>query len=137
VTSNRSTYNTDRRPSFSPARRATFLVDHGSRCHYCREIIQPWHKWAIDHIIPRQLIGAKSWADDPSNLAPIHDEAEGAFACHKRKSARDVAMIAKSNRVRAKHAEPTPARKPKEKRAKIRSRNNLRKRKPAEAGSTE
>ncbi len=128
MTSDRSQYNTDRRPSFSPKQREAFLEEHRRRCYFCLEAIRPGQKWAIDHKVPRQLIGPKSWADDRSNLGPIHDEADGAYACHKRKTKLDRQMIDKSNRVRAKHALPTPERKPPEKRAKIRSRNTLRKR---------
>lgn len=102
------TINTDRRPRFSKAQRHAILLEHESTCGECGGLITPGQRYAIDHNWPREMSLPGSGADDRGNLRPVHDEAEGQFACHKRKTARDKALIAKSNRTRKHHGKEPP-----------------------------
>lgn len=86
-------YNQTKRPSFSKAQRAAFIEKHGRICHWCLKPIGEAEKWQIEHVVARELMPGKE-ADDPSNLRPIHTD-----PCHKAKSALDIKMIAKSNRI--------------------------------------
>jgi 5-methylcytosine-specific restriction endonuclease McrA len=87
-------YNQAKRPSFSKAQRAAFIAKHGRICHWCLKPISEAEKWQVEHVIPRELMPGRE-ADDPSNLKPIH-----ADPCHKAKSALDIKLISKSNRIR-------------------------------------
>lgn len=87
-----------RRTWTSKRKLAVFEV-HGGRCHICGVKIDGTREaWELEHIIPIALGGA----DDETNTAPAH------VACHKPKTAQDVARIAKANRVRAKHMGAKP-----------------------------
>lgn len=87
-------YNQIKRPSFSKAQREAFIEKHGRICHWCLKPIGEAEKWQIEHVVARELMPGKE-ADDPSNLRPIHTD-----PCHKAKSALDIKMISKSNRIR-------------------------------------
>jgi 5-methylcytosine-specific restriction endonuclease McrA len=93
------TYNTDRRRSLSKKQRAAFLAAHDYTCHWCGGLIVDDH-WQVEHLIPKELMPPGSAWDAEENKAPIHSHPHD---CHKQKNRRDVAMIAKSNRVRRKH----------------------------------
>ncbi len=88
-------YNTTPRRSLTKKQRGAFLINHGSRCHWCKQLIEPGQPWAVDHLVPRELMAGGAEGDD--NLAPIHAHP---LPCHKEKTAQDIAMIAKSNRIR-------------------------------------
>lgn len=82
-----------RRPSISAKRRAAIKGEH-KICHFCLQPIRDGEEYDIDHVIARELGGS----DDASNLRPIHRG-----DCHKKKTALDKKLIAKSNRIRKKH----------------------------------
>lgn len=78
----------------SPIQRTLFFEERGGICecgqeHCAGRIRGPWE---IDHIVARSFGGSDDW----SNLRLLADE------CHKPKTAKDVADLAKSNRVKAK-----------------------------------
>lgn len=82
------------RRTWTAKRKLAVFEAHGGRCHICGEKIDGTREpWELEHIVPIALGGA----DDETNAAPAH------VSCHKPKTARDVAQIAKANRVRAKH----------------------------------
>ena len=83
-----------RRRSWTPKRRAALFDANKGVCHICGAKIDGAREaWDVEHIIPVALGGD----DDESNCAPAHKR------CHKIKTAKDAANLAKSNRVRAKH----------------------------------
>lgn len=90
------TYNQTSRRTFSKAQRQSFLILHDSTCYWCREPILEGQPWAVEHLIARELMPGKD-ADKDDNLKPIHAHPK---ECHKIKTALDVKMIAKSNRIR-------------------------------------
>lgn len=101
------TYNTAPRRRFTKKQREAFLEKHKRICHWCREVIEPGQPWAIEHMVPRELL-PDARADADANLAPIHAHPA---TCHKLKSRRDIAMIAKSNRqqkLAVQRGEPKP-----------------------------
>lgn len=104
-------YNTARRRRFTKKQRAEFLEKHKRICHWCREVIEEGQPWAVEHMVPRELL-PDARADADSNLAPIHAHPA---ECHKLKSRRDIAMIAKSNRLRQSAGTDPVRRKPKPK----------------------
>ncbi len=72
-------------------------------CHICGGRIDGTReRWDVEHVIPLALGGE----DADHNIRPAH------VACHRAKSARDAAVLAKSNRVRAKHHGARTARHP-------------------------
>lgn len=83
-----------KRPSISKAKRARIFLAHNGVCWLCKCKIGATEAFDIDHQVARELMG--EGADEDSNLAPAHKE------CHKAKTKSDVAMIAKSNRIRRK-----------------------------------
>jgi hypothetical protein len=89
-------YNKTSRRRFTKAQRAAFLLLHKSTCYWCREPILEGEPWAVEHLIARELMAGKD-ADADDNLKPIHAHPK---PCHKTKTALDVKMIAKSNRLR-------------------------------------
>lgn len=101
------TYNTAPRRRFTQAQREVFLEAHGLRCYWCGELILTGQPWAIEHMIARELLPDTS-ADDLTNLAPIHAHPA---KCHKIKTKRDAALIAKSNRIRRSNGPPDLRRK--------------------------
>lgn len=93
-----------KRPSISKAKRARIFLAHDGICWLCKGKIGADEPYDIDHMVARELMG--EGADDESNLAPAHK------LCHREKTKRDVAMIAKSNRIR-RDANPETRRKSK------------------------
>ena len=89
-------YNQARRRRFTKRQREAFLAKHGARCHWCKGLILPGQPWAIEHLVPRELMIGKE-ADDDENLAPIHSHP---LTCHKEKTRQDIKAISKSNRIR-------------------------------------
>lgn len=90
------TYNTERRRTFTTLQRAAFFAQHKGVCYLCgHKVKAPHEKWEIEHIIAREIMGRD--ADEDSNLAVAHVD------CHKEKTKRDKAAIAKSDRIAAKH----------------------------------
>lgn len=81
------------RRSLSPMQRLRLFEAAESRCHICGLIIKPGALWQLDHVRPLALHGA----DEGSNLEPAH------VKCHAIKTKADVASIAKSKRMKAKH----------------------------------
>jgi 5-methylcytosine-specific restriction enzyme A len=105
-------YNKSRRRTFTALQRARFFEDHHGVCYLCRNKIDGVHeRWEIEHVQAREIMG--DGADDDDNLALVH------ASCHKAKTKNDVAAIAKSNRIRARH---TGARPP----SRLKSRNSFR-----------
>lgn len=80
-----------KRPAISKEKRTRIFLAHGGICWICRLKIMPYEPFDIDHQVSRELGGS----DDDDNLAPAHKT-----PCHRDKSKQDVAMIAKSNRIR-------------------------------------
>lgn len=79
-----------KRPSISKAKRARIFLAHEGVCWLCKAKIAADTPYDIDHQVSRELGGS----DDDDNLAPAHKD------CHREKTKLDVAMIAKSNRIR-------------------------------------
>lgn len=78
----------------STTRRRNIFVANGGRCHICGDKIDGTKdKWDVEHIIPLEI----SRDDTDENLAPAH------ASCHKIKTKKDAADIAKCKRVEAKH----------------------------------
>jgi 5-methylcytosine-specific restriction endonuclease McrA len=67
---------------------------HHHLCYYCHQPITN-DEWDDEHIIPKEMMPPGSDWNDWSNRAPIHR-----VPCHKEKTAKDIAAIAKSNRIR-------------------------------------
>jgi 5-methylcytosine-specific restriction protein A len=74
-------------------RKAELFRDRDGICHICTGKISVGSAWEVEHEIPLAMGGA----DDETNWRLAH------VKCHKRKTAQDLATIAKSNRVRVKH----------------------------------
>lgn len=102
------TYNSTPRRRFTKLQRAAFLRRHDCTCYWCSEPITDGQPWAIEHKIARELMPGKE-ADADHNLAPIHAHP---MECHKLKTRLDAKLIAKSNRIRAKHGTDAPCTKP-------------------------
>ncbi len=81
-----------RRRVLNRKQRAALFLEHNGTCHICGGRIGP-ETWEVEHIIPLALGGN----DEPSNMAPAH------LKCHRAKTRKDVADIAKSVRVEARH----------------------------------
>ncbi len=79
-----------KRPSISKAKRARIFLAHDGVCWLCKLKIGANEAYDIDHQVSRELGGS----DEDDNLAPAHKD------CHLAKTKQDVAMIAKSNRIR-------------------------------------
>lgn len=77
------------RKGFTPKQRAEVLLAGGGRCAVCRDKIRAAEAWEVEHRVPLGLGGS----NDPANLEPVH------AACHKGKTAADVAAIAKAKRL--------------------------------------
>jgi 5-methylcytosine-specific restriction protein A len=88
-------YNKAPRRSLTTLQRAKLFEEHGGICYLCGLKIHTGEAWDDEHVISRELMG--EGADDWSNRRPAHRK------CHKPKTAQDQKLIAKSNRVRAKH----------------------------------
>jgi 5-methylcytosine-specific restriction endonuclease McrA len=82
------------RKHISTKERARLFMLHGGVCHICGiKIDGVREKWDVEHVLALELGGE----DDDWNRKPAH------FLCHKPKTADDIRMIRKSDRVRAKH----------------------------------
>lgn len=76
--------------------RLNILGRDGGRCYLCDYPIDATReRWEIEHRIPLELGGTETVMDE--NLRPAH------ASCHKGKTRRDVAAIAKAKRVEARH----------------------------------
>lgn len=74
--------------------RAAIFDAHNGKCHICGEKIDGTREaWELEHIVPFDL----TRDDTDENLAPAH------VVCHRQKTKQDKTIIAKSNRVAAKH----------------------------------
>lgn len=90
------TYNKAPRRRFTQPQREVFLACHECLCYWCGEPIGPGQAWDIEHKTARELL-PDATADRDENLAPIHAHP---MKCHKIKTKRDRALIARSNRIR-------------------------------------
>lgn len=90
-----------KRPKITKTVRAFILEREGGKCYLCGQPIIG-DDFDADHELARELGGS----DLDSNLRPAHK------ACHRDKSKADVALIAKSNRLRKKHGLDPVTRKP-------------------------
>ena len=81
------------RGSMSPTRRLKIFERHFGRCCLCESKIKAGDTWTIEHIRALALGGA----DEDSNCAPAHE------ACRRLKDKKDMASIAKSKRMKARH----------------------------------
>jgi len=78
----------------TPLQRAAIFQAHDGICHICGEKIDGTReKWELEHIVSYEL----TQDDSDENLAPSH------VTCHKVKTRKDKAVIAKAKRVQAKH----------------------------------
>ncbi|MBO9398765.1 HNH endonuclease [Shimia sp. R9_2] len=78
----------------TPLQRAAIFQAHDGTCHICGEKIDGTReKWELEHIVAYEL----TRDDSDENLAPAH------VSCHKQKTRKDKAAIAKAKRVNAKH----------------------------------
>ena len=82
----------DSRRTLSTTDRAKIFETAGGVCHICSVTIQAGQRWQADHVIPRALTGR----DDLAVFSPAHER------CHLVKTKRDVAVIAKAERIRNK-----------------------------------
>lgn len=89
--------------------RAEVWAKTGGICYLCEVQINDGEYWEVEHELALALGGT----NDLLNLFPAHK------ACHKRKTAQDRKLIAKSNRIRRRFGLDPVKRKP---RKKIRSR---------------
>jgi 5-methylcytosine-specific restriction protein A len=90
-----------KRRTWTARRRLALFEAHKGVCHICGEKIDGTREtWEIEHVIPLAMGGA----DDESNCRPAHAR------CHRPKTSDDRKVIAKAERVRAKHmgAKPSP-----------------------------
>lgn len=91
------------RKHFSRTDRVRIFDLNGGKCHICDMKIQAGDVWDLEHIVPWEL----TRDDSDQNVKPAHK------ACHKEKTADDVAGIRKADRIRAKHIGAWPASKAK------------------------
>lgn len=81
---------TVRRKNRGERERARLFALHDGRCHICGQKIQGgYERWELEHVIPLELGGE----DDDENTRPAHE------ACHREKTAKDVAQIRKAQRL--------------------------------------
>lgn len=86
------------RPSLSRKKRVELWELHQGRCHICGlKIDGVKEAWEIEHVIPRELYLNPKDADTDENMMLAHAK------CHKNKTKKDIANIAKAKRVNAKH----------------------------------
>lgn len=98
--------------------RLALLTAHNSRCHICGGAIEPGQRWEVEHVIPLAMGGD----DEPGNMRPAHSK------CHRAKTIKDVADIAKAKRVEIAHRGAKAPPKVKIRRGASRSGNALRSR---------
>lgn len=82
-----------RRPR-SRKERARLFELHGGICHLCEGRIGVGEAWELEHVIPLEISGDES----DGNVKPAHEK------CHKRKTPKDAADIAKAKRRQDKHS---------------------------------
>jgi 5-methylcytosine-specific restriction protein A len=83
-----------RRRKLSPKERERIFLDNNGICHICTNPIDPIkEKWDADHVNPREITGK----DDLDEFKPAHKK------CHSVKTASDIKIIRKSQRIRRKH----------------------------------
>jgi 5-methylcytosine-specific restriction protein A len=83
----------ERRKPLTRNQRAKMHDENGSTCCICLEPIPAGEPFIDEHIIPLALGGT----NDMSNRGPAH------VGCAKKKTQRDLQLIAKAKRVRARH----------------------------------
>ncbi len=81
------------RPRVTRKQRAEIFTAGNGHCYLCGGVILATEAWDADHPIARELGGTDDWRE----LRPAHRK------CHRVKTRSDVALIAKSNRVRDRH----------------------------------
>lgn len=83
------------RKSLTRNQRAELFLQWKGVCHLCGIRIQAerGETWEVEHVEAREISGRDDW----DNLRPAH------VKCHKVKTAKDKAIIAKCNAVRNKH----------------------------------
>ena len=83
-----------KRRKWTTLQRAGIFLSHGGKCYICGDKIDGVKSgFDLDHEIPLELGGD----DTEENMRPI------CRPCHKIKTAKDVAKIAKAKRIEAKH----------------------------------
>lgn len=84
-----------KRKTLTRNQRAELFLAHKGVCHLCGLRIQAerGEAWEVEHVHALEFSGR----NDLENLRPAH------VSCHKTKTAGDRRMIAKSNRIRARH----------------------------------
>ncbi len=83
----------ERRKPLTRNQRAAMHDAHGSKCVVCLEPIPAGEPFIDEHVIPLGLGGT----NDMSNRGPAH------VGCAKKKTQRDLKILAKAKRVRARH----------------------------------
>ena len=79
--------------------RAAICKSRNWICHICELPVDPVNqRWELDHVIPL----ASGGKDDDDNLWPAHSR------CHLEKTVKDVGIIAKGKRMRARHLGTKP-----------------------------
>ena len=71
------------------------FLEHGGICHICEQKIwaERGEKWEVEHVLALAIYGRDDW----ENLRPAH------VKCHKGKTREDRKILAKSDRIRARH----------------------------------
>ena len=82
-----------KRKTISAKARVALFQKHDGTCHLCGGKIHAGEAWECEHVIPFAMGGA----DTEDNWRPAHTK------CHKAKTVKDVADIAKAKRREARH----------------------------------
>ena len=82
-----------KRKTFSRTERVRLFELHKGRCHLCSIPIKVGEAWDLEHVVPWEL----TQDDSDDNVRPAHK------SCHRQKTSRDICVIRKADRVRAKH----------------------------------
>ena len=82
-----------KRKTISAKARVALFQKHDGTCHLCGGKIHAGEAWEVEHVIPFAMGGA----DTEDNWCPAHTK------CHKAKTVKDVADIAKAKRREARH----------------------------------
>jgi hypothetical protein len=92
-----------RRRSLSTRERLDLFLSAHGRCQRCSWSLTPGTRWEVDHVIPLALGGR----DDADNMQVL------CSPCHGGKTReRDVPVIAKTARIRARHLGARTSRRP-------------------------
>ena len=81
------------RKTISAKKRVALFAAHNGICHICGGKINVGEAWQVEHVIPFAMGGS----DTEDNWRPAHTK------CHKTKTVKDVADIAKAKRREARH----------------------------------